>query len=178
MAYVYCDYRNHQTAEDILGSIIKQLLEQLSTTPEEITELWQMHKHGETPFGIATMTETFRIICELFTQTYICLDALDECWNFYQLLDFLQQAPSSISLFCTSRNHVLPVIQSKLRHVLTIRIEAGDSDVRMLVKEHINRDHYPELMTKKLEQDIIEMMSALAHGMFVITQPIKQRTHS
>jgi hypothetical protein len=87
LAYIYCDYRDQkeQTTKHILGSIIKQLLRQLSTIPEDITELWHTHQDGNTPLTLDAIADTLPTTSKLFNQTYICLDALDElraCTNY------------------------------------------------------------------------------------------------
>lgn len=51
LAYVYCDYQeqDQQTAENITGAILKQLLMQLRSIPEKITAFWQrQHEEGKT----------------------------------------------------------------------------------------------------------------------------------
>jgi hypothetical protein len=60
-------------------------------------------------------------------------------------------------------------------HAQTILIEAKESDIRILVQEKINedRDKDPDLMDEKLEREILRIISALAHGMFVITKYTK-----
>ena len=125
------------------------------------------------------MNEALRITCKSFNRTYICLDALDECLNFHELLTNLQQAPSSIRLFSTGRNHVQPFVRKKFEHAQMIRIEAKDSDIRMLIQKYINedRDKDPDIMDDRLEQDMIEKISALSKGMFVIAQCTKLRTY-
>jgi hypothetical protein len=179
LAYVYCDYRDQkeQTTKHILGSIIKQLLRQLSTIPEDITELWHKHQDGKT-LKFDAIADTLRTTSKLFNQTYICLDALDECQDFHELLNFFQKSSPTIRLFCTSRNHVLPFFRKNFEHAQTIRIEAKESDIRILVQEKITEDRGkdPDLMDEKLEQEILRIFSVLARGMFVATEYTKSRS--
>jgi hypothetical protein len=46
LAYMYCDYRDpaHRKAENILGMLIKQLLERLREIPETITRIYTRRK--------------------------------------------------------------------------------------------------------------------------------------
>ncbi|OCK74412.1 purine and uridine phosphorylase, partial [Lepidopterella palustris CBS 459.81] len=172
LAYVYCDYRDQiqQTTKNIIGAIIKQLLMQLPTTPEEITAIWQKHQKDKIPLELVEVNEALRITCKSFNRTYICLDALDECQSFQELLTFLQQAPSSIHLFSTGRNLVEPFFRKKFEHAYTIRIKAKDSDIQMLIQKYINEDREkdPDIMDKRLEQDVMTKISALSKGIFLL----------
>ncbi|OCK86704.1 purine and uridine phosphorylase, partial [Cenococcum geophilum 1.58] len=172
LAYVYCDYRDQiqQTTKNIIGAIIKQLLRKLPTTPEEISAIWQKHQNEKVPLELTAVNEALRITCRSFNRAYVCLDALDECQSFRELLTFLQQGPSSIRLFITGRNHVQPFVRKMFEHAQTIRIEAKDSDIRMLIQKYINedRDKEPDIMDETLEQDIIKKISALSKGIFLL----------
>ncbi|KAF4635819.1 hypothetical protein G7Y89_g2285 [Cudoniella acicularis] len=171
LAYVYCDYRDQiqQTIENIIGAIIKQLLRELPAIPEEIIEIWQKKQSGTSHLQLE-LKEVLHITCKYFDHIYICLDALDECRDFPELLTILYQGPPSIRLFSTGRNHVQQLVRKKIEHARIIRIEAKDSDIRMLIQEDINKDREqdPDLMDDKLEQDIIEKISASAHGIFLL----------
>jgi hypothetical protein len=176
LAYVYCDYQDQslQTTKNIIGTILKQLLRLLPRIPEEITEIWREIYNENKPLTLEQAIEALRVTCRSFNRTYICLDALDECQHIDLLLKSLQQAPS-VRLFSTGRKHVEPIVQRFFRHPQTILIEAQESDIRIFIKKKINEDREkdPEIMNEKLEQDIIENISALNKGMFVITQCTK-----
>jgi hypothetical protein len=169
LAYIYCDFRdqNQQTTKNIIGAILKQLLRQLPCIPEEIAAIWQKHHNGKEPLELVTMLEALRNTCKSFNRTFICVDALDECQDADRLLESLQSAPF-LRLFATGRKHVQPIIDRCVRHTHTIHIEANESDIRILIKQKINQDRKrdPELITDRLEQDIIEKISALSKGMF------------
>ena len=180
LAYVYCDYqdRREQTEEHIIGAIVKQLLEQLPTIPEEITEIWMKSGRGKRRPERPELTEVkdaLRTTCNSFDRTYICLDALDEFEGYRDLFDFfwnLLRECKSIRLFITCRSHVKDFVWSKYReNVCFVRIEAKDSDIGMLIKERIIDDRKKDsnIMNDKLQKSIIEKVSALAEGMFVLT---------
>jgi hypothetical protein len=141
-------------------------------------EIWQKCHTEKKPLELAQATEALRISCKSLNRTYICLDALDECQHVDELLKFLQQAPSSVRIFSTARKHVQPIVQRYFEHP-TILIEAKESDIRMLIKKNINEDceKDPEIMDERLQQDIIEKISALSMGMFVILQRTKTHAH-
>jgi len=88
------------------------------------------------------------------------------------LLSSLKQVPSSVRLFSTGRKHVKSIVQRYFEDTQTILIEAKESDIRILIQEKVNEDRMkdPEIMDAKLEQDIIEKISALSMGMLVVIQ--------
>lgn len=174
LAYVYCDYRDQaqQTTQNIYGTILKQLLRALPSIPEEVTEILLESHRKKSPLELARLRDTLQITSRFFDQIYICLDALDECEHVDQLLSSLKQIPSSVRLFSTGRKHVKSIIQRYFEDTRTILIEAKESDIRILIQEKVNEDRMkdPEIMDAKLEQDIIEKISALSMGMLVVIQ--------
>ena len=174
LAYVYCDYRDQtqQTTQNIYGTILKQLLRALPSIPEELTEILLKSHREKNPPELAQLRDALRIASRFFDQIYICLDALDECEHVDQLLSSLKQVPSSVRLFSTGRKHVKSIVQRYFEDTQTILIEAKESDIRILIQEKVNEDRMkdPEIMDAKLEQDIIEKISALSMGMLVVIQ--------
>ena len=174
LAYVYCDYRDQtqQTTQNIYGTILKQLLRALPSIPEELTEILLRCHREKNPPELAQLRDALRITSRFFDQIYICLDALDECEHIDQLLSSLKQVPSSVRLFSTGRKHVKSIVQRYFEDTQTILIEAKESDIRILIQEKVNEDRMkdPEIMNVKLEQDIIEKISALSMGMLVVIQ--------
>ena len=177
---MYCDYRDQiqQTIGNIIGTIIKQLLRELPAIPKEIMEIWRKQPSGRSPPQL-DLENVLHITGKHFDHTYICLDALDECRDFSELLTILQRGLPSIRLFSTGRNHVQNAVRKKVEHAQIIPIEATDSDIRMMIQEDINKDREndPDLMDGKLEQDIIEKISASARGMLVIAKCNQLRTY-
>ena len=174
LAYVYCDYRDQaqQTTQNIYGTILKQLLRALPSIPEELTEILLVSHREKNPLELAQLRDALRTTSRFFDQIYICLDALDECEHVDRLLSSLKQIPSSVRLFSTGRKHVKSIVQRYFEDTQTILIEAKESDIRILIQEKVNEDRMkdPEIMDAKLEQDIIEKISALSRGMLVVIQ--------
>jgi hypothetical protein len=88
-----------------------------------------------------------QIAMEKFDQVYICVDALDECKDEYQV-EFLQSInsvlKSSIRVFITAR----PIAKVKVEKYLidlsvslvTMDLEANASDARMFIADKIDED--------------------------------------
>jgi hypothetical protein len=80
VAHIYFNYKQQasQGLSNILGSLIKQLCQQLPQVPKSLPHLENITKEGRTP----SLEELFIALTETskaFVQTFIVFDALDEC---------------------------------------------------------------------------------------------------
>jgi hypothetical protein len=169
LAYIYCDYRDQkgQTIENILGSVLKQLLNLLPEIPEPVVERYEQEGAREKPLRSTDAIELIRIACTQFGEVYICLDALDEVANLRELLERLCEIPSSVKLFITERHHVQVTIQEYLKEDNVISITAQKKDIRLFIEHEIGgpNDLEPGAMDEKLRQDIFEKVLDSAEGL-------------
>ena len=175
VACVYLDFKDQsqQTTENIIGAIIKQLLRPLPKIPERIEEIWRKYQYQTAP--IEQTTEMLCEACNAFTETYICIDALDECKDLKELLDRLTQAHSkvtSIRLICTGRPHIRSIINSRISvpKPSMISVKARGSDVRAFAAWRIedDRKENPRIMDDALKEKIIEKLLEAFDGVFLL----------
>lgn len=172
LAYVYCDYRDQQeqTTMNLVGAMLKQLLATLSAIPQETTTMYeQKYRQGRQSLEGSDAIALFHSTCGAFDRTYICFDALDECKDMEPLLNTLQEMPSSVRIFTTSRKHIQKVVQRHFQQALSISVEANESDVRAFVKSRIdeNRIKFADIMDERLEKEILEKIIGSSKGMLV-----------
>jgi hypothetical protein len=81
IAYVYCDYRDqtHQTPTNILGAILKQLLQSLEKIPDYAFDICGEAFRASEALDLSMAEHMLQLTCKQFRKTYLCLDALDEC---------------------------------------------------------------------------------------------------
>ncbi|KAL2784708.1 hypothetical protein BJX66DRAFT_343796 [Aspergillus keveii] len=173
LAYMYCDYRDpeHRKAENIIGVIIKQLLERLAEIPESIMQIYKRCKQDSQ----AMTLQDARTICSAafgqFSTVYICLDALDELAQepLRDLMRCLQEVPP-LSLYVTSRTHAQDVVGEYLGRKQTILVEAQEEDIRRFIIREIGgpNDVAPNAMDEKLKADIVASVVSSARGMFLL----------
>jgi hypothetical protein len=175
-AFLYCTYaeRNDQTIEQLLGSLIQQLLLWQSIIPKDIVELYNSHKRFNTRPDIAELSTHLRSVASLFSKVYIVVDALDECDEANKtrssLLIQLQSLEKHIQLFFTSRP--LGEIES-LRDAAQFKICAQEDDMRKYLSAKIQQERrLAELCTKygDLEEEILDKIIVKADGMSVCRQ--------
>ncbi|KAK2764031.1 hypothetical protein FQN54_009650 [Arachnomyces sp. PD_36] len=81
VAYVYCDYRDqsNQTLTNILGALLKQLLQPLHKFPDYFFHVCGDAFRASEVFDLSMAERLLELTCMELDKVYICLDALDEC---------------------------------------------------------------------------------------------------
>jgi len=110
IAFVYCNFRSQhkQKAEDLLASLLKQLV-QGQPLPDVIKSLHNKHKDKGTQPSFDELLSALYIVAAMYLRVFIIVDALDECEESANCRTkflsgiFELQAKSGASLFATSR---------------------------------------------------------------------------
>lgn len=146
LAFIYCNHKEYQSQnlEYLLRAIIRQLVEQRMSIPENICSLYSQHRGKRTA---ATKEECLWMLQSLSkdsTEVYVVIDALDECidkenrhfWS--DLLEQLRESVAHIRLLCTSRD----IEDSKgiLQDASRLEIRAKDADIEIYICERV-RSH-------------------------------------
>src|SRR5437762_14171678 len=108
VAYVYCDYAEDQTAEDIIASLAKQLALRKISIPGPVKTLHEQCSRGKIRPDLSSLTETLKSLCVDFGRVFLVLDALDECKEKGRklLLAQLEKIGHPVRVFLTSRPHL------------------------------------------------------------------------
>ncbi|TAQ84511.1 hypothetical protein B7494_g7175 [Chlorociboria aeruginascens] len=169
IACIYCDYKNPKTHSELelLSSITRQLTKQTSSIPQEVREFCAKDaERRRNPTGDEWIS-LVKSICSLFQNTYVFVDALDECpeINRERFLGFVRKMEPFVRLFITSRPNV--DLQAKFDNTSRIDISPSDSDISVYLKSEISTNNRLSLFTAKdakLEEDIIKTVSEKATG--------------
>jgi ankyrin repeat protein len=162
VAYIYCDYDSQaaQTPENLIGSLLKQVLQQCPEPPQSLRESFRAAGPDKMPLLLAEQIELLLKIAEQFDGTYIVIDALDESDNARHkhrkpILDALSKImASSLHIFVTSRPYP-PDIERIFRNCPRLDIAANEADVRRRVgKPSIaNESNECSYLSMKLDTD-------------------------
>lgn len=173
VAYVYFDYNNEeqQNPTEVLASLIKQLVKQLSGLPTPLETLYrklekerpQRRPSGEELYG--TLFE----LPKLFTQTFIIFDALDECNRQHRekLLPMCHRMKESgFRVFITSRSHP-DDIRDSLSDELQIQVTAQNKDLKSYIDQHVDANPRARKLIRgnRHEDQIINGLVDAADGM-------------
>ena len=109
-AYFFFDGRDGQKESQTVGSLIRSLIRQFWTpyggVPAVLTKLYHSCHGGAQP-SVESLHATLLLILEAFNDVFIILDALDECTERKDLLDWIKEMTSwrkgKLHLLATSR---------------------------------------------------------------------------
>ena len=132
LAYIYFEYqdRHFHTSENILRTILRQLIKPMEKVP---TRIWQLYKTCVRQEGIADYPELIEIL-EIVTnmvagRTLICLDGLDKVQksSALKIVDSLDSL-RNIRVFVTTR----PLSFRGSREIC--KYEANTADIKLFVE--------------------------------------------
>jgi Cdc6-like AAA superfamily ATPase len=155
-----------QKIDGVLRSLVFQLYK-LGFHPKDLDRLYESHLDGERQPDTATLTNCFYSMMKgLKTTTYIILDALDECIERKELLQWMKELftmpdLSHIHLIATSRPEEeflnrIPGWLGKER-CLSLDKKAVDADIRSYVTATLKQNS--DFVDKRLSQDLLEWIS-------------------
>lgn len=170
LAFVYCAYNDNKTAEDLIRCLLKQIVSQIPTIPDEIISLHDLYHSTNKPTPrIDDVIRTLQSILSKFSRIYIVIDAIDEFNDLERsdLLDALDKIRVSVNILVTSR----PVasIKKLLHPDIEQPIEAADEDIIAYIRGQISRKRLnlsEELLKKpELHAQIVSQLVESAKGM-------------
>jgi Cdc6-like AAA superfamily ATPase len=145
IAYLYCNFRrqHEQKPVDLLSSLLKQLIQERSSVPEKVKNLYERHKDKRTRPSFDEISKALQSVVTDYSRTFIIIDALDECQvsdgGRRELLSNISslQANTGVNLFATSR--FIPEIVNEFGKSITIEIRASDDDVQRYLDGRMSR---------------------------------------
>lgn len=164
VTYIYCHYKEHtkQTISELVASLLKQLVQNRSVTSDQVKEFYQDYRvNRKIRPGLRDLMKMLQSEIGTYSQTYIVVDALDECLERDRgdLITTLRLLSGNVSLMVTSRP--LPSIELQFRGVKRLDILANDDDVRKYIEDripgenrlvrHVKRDpSFQEIIVNKI----------------------------
>jgi hypothetical protein len=176
-AFLYCIYKrqNNQDVGDLLASLLGQLAVQQSMVPKSIRQLYYKHRKGEKhrPSQDEIREELCSII-KAYSQTFIVIDALDECETdrirnelvseIYKL-----QEGSDIRLMVTFRPSI---VVERPRSVTELGIRAHKEDIEEYLSSRMSDLRSVVQENNDLQCKIKAHILTLVDGMYVRFHPL------
>ena len=176
VACFYFDFaaQKEQSSTSVLGALLKQVVKGLEEVPGEIAQAYEKQEKvigGRGP-QLADLVKMLQIASSR-RQTFVCLDALDECvpGNRVKLLDslnrILQESPGT-RIFLTGRPHIRPEIGRRLAgRVTSLSIGSKRDDIIIYLSTRLAEDTTPDAMDSSLEAEILKKIPEDVSGMYV-----------
>jgi Cdc6-like AAA superfamily ATPase len=82
VAYLYCNFRrqHEQRADNLLSSLLKQLIQPLPSAPDCVQSLYKRHKSFGTYMTFDELLTCLKsVIINTYSRVFFIVDALDEC---------------------------------------------------------------------------------------------------
>jgi len=168
VACFYVDFaaREEQSPTNMLGSLLKQIVSGLGTIPEEIREAFLDHKKviGGRGLRVPEIVKMLQTVTSL-RQTFICVDALDECVEGHQpeVLDSLRQIlekSEDTRIFLTARRHIRGEIEGYLgTRAAILSIKPSNGDIVEYIRIKLSKDRCRGAMDGGLETEIIKSIT-------------------
>lgn len=149
----YCDRSNSSKRkyQDLLGSLLQQLVPEPCPTWGQIQSLYDLHKHGTKP-GSEDLLDILRAEIKNKSKTYVVIDALDEWSDDYNdislLITDLKSLGPQVSFLITSRP--ISILETIFPEAIRFEVDPPDADLELYIRSRfskrqdigfLNRDH-------------------------------------
>ncbi|KAH0543420.1 hypothetical protein FGG08_002278 [Glutinoglossum americanum] len=177
LAFFYFSFSDleRQRTDIFMRTILRQLLLQRSVVPDPIVDIYNRYGHSQPPGDV--WKEALQSVIKAPGQTYIIIDALDECPTYSgeraRLLDVLEALKplrvQNLHVLATSRRErdieraMLPLGTFS---PFSIQNAEVDEDIRTHVKAKLAEDEITSQWPASLREDVEKELSTRAQGMF------------
>ena len=175
IAMFYCDFRDRQeqTAINIIGAILKQLLAR-GEVLEHVGKTFQKAKKeiGGRGLRLPDIVRMLKHAVAALPKVFICIDALDECLpeNLLELLrsmkDIIRESPR-VRIFLTGRPQVEAEITRVFANSVAVPISPKMHDVERYLENKLKKDTEHYAMPDDLRADILRIIPERISGMCV-----------
>ena len=174
----YFDFaaRNEQSPVNMLGSLLRQLVNGQEGIPELIAREFRKEKIsiGGRGLHVSRIVKMFQTITAM-RRTFICVDALDECVPEHRIvvldsLGHILRGSPNTRLFMTGRPQVRSEVERKLDGAATfVFIRTTEDGVLRFLSEKLRMDTIPDMMSSTLEGDIMKSIPVMGSETYVGT---------
>ena len=161
----YYDFasREAQSPTNMLGALLKQLLNGLGVISMEIVKQFRGQKKaiGGRRLQLHDIVKMCTAVTSL-RRTFICVDALDECVPKHrtQVLGALGQilrGSTNTKIFMTGRSHIRGVVERELgERTISVSIVSREDDIVTYLRARLEKDTTAQAMDSLLENEIVK----------------------
>lgn len=175
--YFYFDFNDgeKQSHEKMIRSLIIQIASQRASTSQTLESLYSSCAHGKRQPTYDALQDTLHRMMKGLADTYIVVDALDECLKRHELLasmeEFASWKDANLHILITSRRE--EDIEGWMESIMTdqerihIQSRLVDNDIRAYVHDRLRTDRSLRRWQQqpKIQQEIEDTLMEKADGM-------------
>ncbi|MCJ1462463.1 hypothetical protein MMC07_001065 [Pseudocyphellaria aurata] len=174
VAYFYFDFNEteKQRTEMLIRSLIIQFAERSPHFPDSLQSAYSRSHGGQKQPTTEELTDVLCHMLNNFNTTYILLDALDECADREDLLEFIETLMGwkmkSLHVLTTSRkeNDIVKALESLVICQLCIQSALVDNDIHLHILERLSNDKKLMKWHDDIKKEIEDALMEGAKGMF------------
>ncbi|KAJ5436706.1 hypothetical protein N7445_007591 [Penicillium cf. griseofulvum] len=169
VAYLYLSYKESHSLDQLLGSIIKQVILDDTPIPQSLTKLWERCNSGTARPTLSSLMDLLQeVTCD--RPVYVVVDALDEypVKDRKELMDRLRDCKN---LFILITSRVLPEWEELTGDCITVEIRANPKDVDLFLENGFQESPRLRRFEEKSPGLLKEIKSAVHEacgGMFLL----------
>ncbi|KAI9760770.1 MAG: hypothetical protein M1840_002216 [Geoglossum simile] len=174
IAVIYLRYNDpEQTLDNLLGSLLRQLVQESDTIPSALLELYEHHRDRNTSPSSDEILEVLSSTIEVLEEVFFVIDGLDECNEGlrWELIEQLGKFQPNLHLLITSR--YLDSIAEDLEDFKQFEVMANKADIELFIDHQILKNKNLRKIVKKsnsLRVDIKDAVIKTAEGMFLLAR--------
>lgn len=173
VTYFYFDFNelDKQRTEMLIRSLVVQLAAQCPHLPDSLLSAHSRSQSGKNQPTMDEMTTILRQMVKSFDVTYIVLDALDECKNREDLLEFLEALLrwniDNLHVLTTSRkdNDIATSLEPLVTCQLCLPSAFVNADIRIHIMERLSNDPKLKKWPVNVRKEIEDALMRGANGM-------------
>ena len=174
VAFLYLKYNEtDQTLDNLLGNLLRQLIQELEHVPSSLMELYAHHHSRSTSPSSDELVKILDPILSSFSETFLIVDGLDECEESlrWDLLEELEKFQPKLRLLITSR--YLDTISEDLELFERFEIRAKPEDLELYIDHQMKKNKNLRRIiqrTPKIKDDIKSAVVKTADSMFLLAR--------
>ena len=141
ITFTYLKYNESDlTCENILSSMLKQLLQDSADIPPDLLSLYERHRNRNISPKIDEICQLLSTIIKSHKKVFCIIDALDECNEGLrrELVDKLETLGPKLRVLITSR--YLDRIANELAVYQRFEMRANKADIELFIEQQIRRN--------------------------------------
>ena len=166
IAFIYFNHKESPSAGDLLGNILKQILQQQTDIPSAIRDIYSKHRKRISRPSFPEITDLLVLEASKLSKLFVVIDALDECPTGPDTKDkVLSQLRklSALRLLVTSRPYVSV---SPYFDFLRLDIRAHQSDIERFIQARLEKsEHLKQYIDEDFKNTIVHGIIEKCAGM-------------